>query len=67
MANQIPQWRVTDRIGRVETYEDPGRAFLRACELAHGDHAVSIDTPNGPMFAVIQRDLKHSIHIVTRV
>lgn len=66
MASQVPQWTISDRIGRAKTYEDPALAFARACELARGDHAVDITTPDGPAFALIQRDVRHSIHIVTR-
>jgi len=52
--------------GHHRTFEDPGGILLAAVDETWGDKAVTIRDPAGTEFAMIRRDSKRSIHIVTR-
>ena len=66
MADRIPQWTLIMPSGHHRTFEDPGGILLAAVDETWGDKAVTIRDPAGTEFAMIRRDSKRSIHIVTR-
>jgi hypothetical protein len=62
----IPQWTLIESTGHHHTYEDAGLALAAAVDMTWGDKALTIRDPAGTEYALIRRDSKRSIHIVTR-
>ena len=63
---RITQWTLIEPSGHHHTFEDAGRALAAAVDMTWGDKAVTIRDPAGTEYALIRRDAKRTIHIVTR-
>lgn len=64
--DRIQQWLIVEPTGHHHTYGDAGATLAAAVDMTWGDKAVTIRDPAGTEYALIRRDPKRSIHIVTR-